>query len=983
MASEPSQFEVSEPETQFVPKSDDEETLWTVLEILQEKGKRYKVKWAGIDPETKKSWAPSWVHKHDCTPDLVAEWKRKKLSKKARRNSAKSFRGGSTISRVSKSDTLSKASNASSSTTVPHKSRQSIVHNETDYDSPPTAGPSKPRQTLTKKTQPLPEPESGSEDSDTNLIQRSSHTPKKRKRVSSDSEDLPDVATLVRSSSKKRKLNEPPRRNGKARNSDSARASVGPSRKSKSIPKDLAGNGTESGRGRAASAVSNGGRISPPNSEDGADGSAGPSKLSDRGSVGSNKPAASRGRLLTTLNGSRKPSSKSPSRSPYQSPPAEESADAPNAEPPSSPPVTFPTKRPDPIYRNLSPSTSLRLKEWEDELALIEKQKEEAAAVAAIASPPSPIRDEMPPPSSPTHDQHSQLSPGNDSYRKGVVPATDTESSNNTQSQSQQIASQESHQPLPRTTSLVKSMKGKSPTKGNLNEKPKGPIPQMSPSAFTPYLRPQPVGEDGELPSSIEQFSSPVRPSGEEIVTRASISEDSRDGQLRDRGAQLAEEARSKMKGPTIKKLSLLDIQRQYREREREKPKPKLKGRVQEQEKAQAIEYPNSNENTRTDADDEADGGDGARPNDEDAKVLLRREEEESSQDILDELARAQAGPKPIDEPAIIPQTVDDPMQIDEVTDLMYPAESYVDDGPPHITTGVEHHDEDLAVPISKPAEDDTPVPPTSPLPVPEPRNSQLSPEDESEGDDLRSQLARALKVLNAKSEEIVNLDRLLVAEREKNELLQKQTAVQVPDEQPERDQATIRLLTVSLEDANKAKLAAEKDRDFVREQYMNASGYVTTVRSENTELEKRAQIAEKQATEGVALVRATFTERIRFLEEDVKSWRQMADFAVAKDSRMNDDIRRRAAEAPELQYRNEKLKEEIEELNTHIGELNSELAKKDEEISELHIRLEMDIPELVYPCHWRPVGGEGPCDALLDSKEELEKHVLTAPGHL
>ncbi|KAK0429811.1 hypothetical protein EV421DRAFT_507321 [Armillaria borealis] len=313
----------------------------------------------------------------------------------------------------------------------------------------------------------------------------------------------------------------------------------------------------------------------------------------------------------------------------------------------------------------------------------------------------------------------------------------------------------------------------------------------------------------------------------------------------------------------------------------------------------------------------------------------------------------------------------------------MYPAESYVDDGPPHITTSVEHNDEDLAVPVSKPAEDDTPVPPTSPLPVPEPRNSQLSPEDEFEGDDLRSQLARALKVLNAKSEEIVNLDRLLVAEREKNELLQKQTAVQVPDEQPERDQATIRLLTVSLEDANKAKLAAEKDRDFVREQYMNASGYVTTVRNENTELEKRAQIAEKQATEGVALVRATFTERIRFLEEDVKSWRQMADFAVAKDSRMNDDIRRRAAEAPELQYRNEKLKEEIEELNTHIGELNSELAKKDEEIAELHTRLEMDIPELVYPCHWRPVGGEGPCDALLDSKEELEKHVLTAPGHL
>ncbi|KAK0433813.1 hypothetical protein EV421DRAFT_1741357, partial [Armillaria borealis] len=86
-----------------------------------------------------------------------------------------------------------------------------------------------------------------------------------------------------------------------------------------------------------------------------------------------------------------------------------------------------------------------------------------------------------------------------------------------------------------------------------------------------------------------------------------------------------------------------------------------------------------------------------------------------------------------------------------------------------------------------------------------------------------------------------------------------------VPDEQPERDQATIRLLTVSLEDANKAKLAAEKDRDFVREQYMNASGYVTTVRNENTELEKRAQIAEN-SNGGCRPVRATFTERISMI---------------------------------------------------------------------------------------------------------------------
>lgn len=66
---------VSERETQFVPRSDDEEVLWDVQEITAERGKKYKVKWAGIDPATEKPWAQSWVAKHDCTDKLVAEWK--------------------------------------------------------------------------------------------------------------------------------------------------------------------------------------------------------------------------------------------------------------------------------------------------------------------------------------------------------------------------------------------------------------------------------------------------------------------------------------------------------------------------------------------------------------------------------------------------------------------------------------------------------------------------------------------------------------------------------------------------------------------------------------------------------------------------------------------------------------------------------------------------------------------------------------------
>lgn len=69
---------MSEHETHFVPRSDDEEVLWAVQEITRERGKKYKVKWVGTDPATGKPWAQSWVAKHDVTDDLVVEWKTKK-----------------------------------------------------------------------------------------------------------------------------------------------------------------------------------------------------------------------------------------------------------------------------------------------------------------------------------------------------------------------------------------------------------------------------------------------------------------------------------------------------------------------------------------------------------------------------------------------------------------------------------------------------------------------------------------------------------------------------------------------------------------------------------------------------------------------------------------------------------------------------------------------------------------------------------------
>lgn len=71
--------------TQFIPLSDDEETLWTVIEITAERPRHYKVRWEGNDPATERPWAQSWVPKTDCTDDLRAVWKKKKALKKERK----------------------------------------------------------------------------------------------------------------------------------------------------------------------------------------------------------------------------------------------------------------------------------------------------------------------------------------------------------------------------------------------------------------------------------------------------------------------------------------------------------------------------------------------------------------------------------------------------------------------------------------------------------------------------------------------------------------------------------------------------------------------------------------------------------------------------------------------------------------------------------------------------------------------------------
>ena len=212
------------------------------------------------------------------------------------------------------------------------------------------------------------------------------------------------------------------------------------------------------------------------------------------------------------------------------------------------------------------------------------------------------------------------------------------------------------------------------------------------------------------------------------------------------------------------------------------------------------------------------------------------------------------------------------------------------------------------------------------------------------------------MHLLNTKSEEIFKLEgQLSAAQRTNEDLLQHLSDLRLhlikstSDTQStsmalEQELADVRAqlalqtasweseratLALNVETAARGKASAEQDRDFFREQYLKASGFVSSVRDENVELEKQIKIATDQAQSGVSLIKATFELRTKSLEEDIRAWRKMAEFLIEKDRRTNDDIRRRAAEEPELRAKCDQQEAVIEENCDRIAQLEMDLAEK------------------------------------------------------
>jgi len=225
------------------------------------------------------------------------------------------------------------------------------------------------------------------------------------------------------------------------------------------------------------------------------------------------------------------------------------------------------------------------------------------------------------------------------------------------------------------------------------------------------------------------------------------------------------------------------------------------------------------------------------------------------------------------------------------------------------------------------------------------------------------------------KSQQLAEMQSLLAAERSTWDA--------------ERSSLVAQLASVEI-----SKTQAEKNTEFFREQYGHASAFVTNIREENKELEKQAKIAEEQAKLGVGLVKATFELRMKTLEDDMKVWRRMAEFAMEKDSRTNDEVRRRAAEEPELRVLTARQQEDLKAAEMRIEELGADVDEKERvvlalveelenwkkenarlnsELNEALIKLDRigragnedsqdDGHEFVYRCQWRMEGDKETC---------------------
>ncbi|KAJ6598199.1 hypothetical protein DFH09DRAFT_54629 [Mycena vulgaris] len=311
-----------------------------------------------------------------------------------------------------------------------------------------------------------------------------------------------------------------------------------------------------------------------------------------------------------------------------------------------------------------------------------------------------------------------------------------------------------------------------------------------------------------------------------------------------------------------------------------------------------------------------------------------------------------------------------------------------------------------------KPIDEDLELPPTASTRHNTPEASSIPAEVSADPRHLDA----AMSLLNVKSNENHRLEallaeerRLLAAERAKNVVLQERVdtlELQTPLSTNNSDLETRlklaeELLAAALQSnasaeterdaARRDQASAESQREVFREYYGKASAFAEEKASENRELEKRVKIAEEATKEGLATIKATFDLREVTLKSETRDWRNQANFLREQAIRTNDpELRRRAAEHPELVRKYSQLVDQNDDLKERLQYSEEDLLVKQDEIDRLEGRLTETTEELenlkagnlavdgdfqVLRCGWRSEATNAPCPALCRTKEDLDLH--------
>jgi chromosome segregation ATPase len=128
-------------------------------------------------------------------------------------------------------------------------------------------------------------------------------------------------------------------------------------------------------------------------------------------------------------------------------------------------------------------------------------------------------------------------------------------------------------------------------------------------------------------------------------------------------------------------------------------------------------------------------------------------------------------------------------------------------------------------------------------------------------------------------------------------------------------------------------RLQAEHDSRVPAERYEEQSQSLALAKSEAAELQET--IANMQTSVSQNNWRLPYEASMKQLEAQVSQWKGLCEVLRRKDERTDDEVRRRAAEEPELRAENKELRTKILGMETEIAEMRREKSTLEERVEQ------------------------------------------------